>query len=294
LIWIYRNTPQGFEDLSLAEITSAGLTQVSHRFFYGSSFDLSRSAYGGFTVREVSRGESADEVIRNFGEPIPSPYRVEKFDKKRRRGSLSYAMLFEEIHGGVVRASDPESIILVFSPNGVMWVAGFVSEKRDSLIHSLQSLTERTCTSLTTHAALAMVNISGNDPLIDPCCGTGIIPLAAKLLNRETYASDNNYTMLKKARINRDILGIDLEIQYKDAFEPWINGCCLVSDFPADRSWDTNTEDLALAIFKSWIPFIKSFCVIFPDQILKKLPDNINISKKIKFTAGRTIVLGTV
>jgi hypothetical protein len=33
----------------------------------------------------------------------------------------------------MVRASDPESIILVFSPNGVMWVAGFVSEKRDSL-----------------------------------------------------------------------------------------------------------------------------------------------------------------
>jgi hypothetical protein len=72
-------------------------------------------------------------VIRNFGEHIPSPYRVEKFDKKRRRGSLSYAMLFEEIHGGVVRASNPESIILVFSPNGVMWVAGFISEKRDSL-----------------------------------------------------------------------------------------------------------------------------------------------------------------
>ena len=294
MIWIYRNTPQGFEDLSLAEMTSAGLTQVSRRFFYGSHYDLNRSAYGAFIVREVCRGDSAEEVIRNFGKEIPSPYRVEKFANKRRRGSLSYAMLFEEIHGGVVRASDPASIILVFSPDGVLWIAGFVTEKRHSLIHNLQTLTERTCVSLTTHAALALINISGNDPVIDPCCGTGMLPLAAMLLNRETYASDNNFTMLKKARINRDILEIDLDIQYKDAFEPWIHDCCLVSDFPADRSWDTNTEDLALKIFKSWIPFIKNFCVIFPDQVLMKLPENIIITKKIKFTAGRTIILGTV
>ena len=232
MIWIYRNTPRGFEELSLAEMRSAGLTQVSDRFFYGESFDLEKSAYGMFTVREVVRGSSPEEVIKNFSEDIPSPYRMEKFENKRRRGSRSYAMLAEEIHGGVVRASDPKSIILVFSPDRVIWIAGFVTEKKDSLIHRLQYLTERTCVSLTTHAALALINISGNDPVIDPCCGTGMLPLTSILLKRETYASDNNLNMLRMAGINRDALAVDLDIQYKDALEPWIHDCCLVSDSP--------------------------------------------------------------
>ena len=292
MIWIYRNTPRGFEELSLAEMRAAGLTQVSARFFYGDSFDLEKSAYGNFTVREVSRGSSPEEVIKDFSEDIPSPYRMEKFDNKRRCGSISYAMLAEEIHGGVIRASDPKSIILVFSPDKVIWIAGFVTEKKNSLIHKLQDLTERTCVSLTTHAALALINISGNDPVIDPCCGTGMLPLASILLKREAYASDNNLNMLKMTGTNRETLGVDLDIQHKDALEPWTYDCCLVSDLPADRSWISNTEDLSLMIFKSWLPFIKSFCVIFPDQILKKLPNNITITKKIKFTAGRTIVLG--
>jgi len=294
LIWIYRNTPRGFEDLSLAEMTSAGLTQVSDRFFYGDSFDLEKSAYGIFTIREVARGSSPEEVIKNFSEDIPSPYRMEKFENKRRRGSISYAMLAEEIHGGVVRASDPKSIILVFSPDKVIWIAGFITEKKNSLIQRLQELTERTCASLTSHAALALINISGNDPVIDPCCGTGMLPLASMLLKKKTYASDNNLNMLRMARTNKDTLGIDLDIQHKDAFEPWIHDCCLVCDFPADKSWISSTEDLSLAIFKSWIPFIKSFCVILPNRILNKLPDKIAITKKIMFTGGRTIVLGEV
>lgn len=294
MIWIYRNAPQGFEDLSLAEMASAGLTQVSNRFFYGESFDLAKSAYGNFTVREVSRGSSPEEAIKNFCEDIPSPYRMEKFENKRRRGSTSYAILAEKIHGGIVRASDPKSIILVFSPDNVIWIAGFVTEKKDSLIHKLQKLTERTCVSLTSHAALALINISGNGPVIDPCCGTGMLPLASVLLNRETYASDNNFNMLKKARINKATLNVELDIKYNDAFEPWIHNCCLVCDFPAGRSWSSNTEDLSLAIFNSWIPFINNFCVIFPNHILKKLPKNLAITKNIEFTAGRTIVLGEV
>lgn len=294
IIWVYRNAPQGFEDLSLAEIRSTGLTQVSHRFFYGDNFDLQKSAYGNFTVREVSRGSSPKEAIKNFSEEIPSPYRMEKFENKRRRGSLTYAKLAEENLGGVVRASNPNSIILVFTPDNIIWIAGFVTEKKNSIVDKLQNVPKRTCVSLASHAALALINISGNDPIIDPCCGTGMLPLASKLLEKETYASDNNFKMLNMARTNRDSLGIDLDIKSNDAYDPWIHDCCLVSDFPADRSWSSNTEDLSLAIFKSWIPFIKSFCVIFPDQILKKLPSNINITKKIKFTAGRTIVLGKV
>lgn len=294
MIWIYRKSPRGFEDLSLAEMISAGLTQVSDRFFYGDRFELEKSAYGGFTVREVSRGSSPEEVIKNFSEKIPSPYRMEKFEKKRRRGSKTYAILAAEVLGGEARAFDPKSIILVFSPDKVIWIAGFVTEKKNSLIHKLQDITERTCVSLSSQAALAIINISGNDPVIDPCCGTGMLSLASILLKKETHASDNNLNMLRMARKNRDALGINLDIQYKDALEPWTHNCCLVSDFPADRSWMSNTEDLSLVIFKSWIPFIKSFCVIFPNQILNKLPNNILITKKIKYTAGRTIVLGKV
>jgi hypothetical protein len=295
LIWIHRNSPRGFEDLSLAEMLAAGLTQVSNRYFFGENFDIQKSAYGQFSVREVSRGSSAKEAITNFSEDIPSPYRMEKFENKRRSGSLTYAMLAEEIHGGNIRATDPKSIILVFSPDNIIWIAGFVTERKNSLVHKLQTLTERTCVSLTSQAALALINITETlEPIIDPCCGTGMIPLAAVLLKKETYASDKNLNMLRMAKANRDTLGVDLEIRDEDAFSPWMHGCCLVSDFPADRSWSSNTEDLSLKLFTSWIPFIKSFCVIVPTQILAKLPNTITITKKIAFTANRTIILGVI
>jgi hypothetical protein len=294
MIWVYRNSPQGFEDLSLAEMYAAGLTQASNRFFYAKSFDLSQSAYAAFTVREVSRGHSPEEVIKTFNQEIPSPYRMEKFHNKRRRGSLTYAKLAEDIHGGVVRASDPASIILVFSPDNKIWIAGFVSEKTNSIIEKMDKISERTSVSLTLHAALALVNIVGDEKIVDPCCGTGLIPLASMLRNKKTYMADNNFNMLRKARINRDLLNIDIEINSRDAFEPWVEDCCLVSDFPADRSWDTNVIDLSLKLFTAWIPFIKCFCVIFPDQMLNKLPTTVEITKKIKFSAGRTIVMGRV
>ena len=292
MIWVYRNIPQGFEELSLAEMEFAGLTPASSRFYYGEDFDLSKSAYGAFTVEEVSRGFSAEDAITKFNRDIPSPYRVEKYQNKRRRGSKTFANLFEEIYGGVIRASEPRSIILVFSPDDKNWIAGFLTEKKDSILDKMKNITERTSVSLTSAAALALVNISGNDPVVDPCCGTGLIPLASMLIGKKTYMADNNYNMLNKSRINRDLLNLNIDISKKDAFKPWVEGCCLVSDFPADRSWDTNVEDLSLKLFLSWIPFIKSFCVIFPDRIIQKLPNNIQITKKIKFSAGRTIVLG--
>lgn len=292
MIWVYRNMPQGFEELSLAEMEFAGLTSASSRFYYGEDFDLSKSAYGAFTVEEVSRGFSPKEAIEAFNSKIPSPYRVEKFSNKRRRGSKTFANLFEEIYGGVIRASEPKSIILVFSPDDKNWIAGFLTEKKDSILDKMKNITERTSVSLTSAAALALVNISGNDPVVDPCCGTGLIPLASMLIGKKTYMADNNYNMLNKSRINRDLLNLNIDISKKDAFKPWVEGCCLVSDFPADRSWDTNVEDLSLKLFLSWIPFINSFCVIFPDRIIQKLPNNIQITKKIKFSAGRTIVLG--
>lgn len=294
MIWIYRNTPHGFEDLSLAEMHSAGLKQVSHRYFTGDSFDLTQSAYAQFSVREVSRGNSATEVIKNFDEEIPSPYRIEKFHNKRRRGSLSYALIAEEHLGGIIRASDPASIILVFTPDNKTWIAGFLTEKKNSIIEEFNKITERTCVSLTSHAALALINIVKDEPIVDPCCGTGLIPLASKLRGKKTYAADNNHNMIRMARMNRDNLNLDLEITPRDAFEPWIKDCCLVTDFPADRSWVSNTKDISLELFKAWIPFIKSFCVIFPNQIVDKLPKDINITKKIKFTADRSIILGTV
>lgn len=294
MIWIYRTTPQGFEELSLAEMNSAGLTQVSNRFFKGECFDLTQSAYALFTVREVSRGDSAEEVIKNFKENIPSPYRIEKFHNKRRRGSLSYALLAEKYQGGVIRASDPASIILVFTPDNKTWIAGFVTEKKDSVIDKLNTITERTCVSLTSQAALAIANIVEAEPIVDPCCGTGLIPLASMLRGKKTYMADKSYKMLRMARINRDTLNLDIDIPEKDAFKPWISDCCLVSDFPADRSWVSNTEDLSLQIFNAWIPFMKSFCVIFPNPILEKLSDNVIITQKIKFTAGRTIIIGRI
>ncbi len=294
MIWIYRNTPKGFEDLSLAEMEAAGLKQISNRFFTGDKFNLSESAYASFTVREVSRGESPEEAIKNFGEDIPSPYRVEKIHGKRRGGSLTYAFLAEKYLGGDIRAADPASIILVFTPDEKTWIAGFVTEKEGSVIGDMEKISERTCVSLTSLAALALVNIVTDEPIVDPCCGTGLIPLASLLRNKKTFTADNNWKMLRMARSNRDALGLDIEMPNKDAFDPWIKNCCLISDFPADRSWVSNTKDISMEIFKAWIPFIRSFCVIFPNRVLDKLPDGIDITKRIKFTADRTIVLGTV
>jgi len=96
------------------------------------------------------------------------------------------------------------------------------------------------------------------------------------------------------ARKNRDVLNLECDIQKRDALEPWINDCCLVSDFPADRSWMTHTTDLSLKLFNAWIPYIKNFFVIFPDQIIEKLSDKVIISQTIKFTAGRSIIKGTI
>jgi len=185
MIWICRNNPTGFEDLSLAEMKSAGLTQVSNRFFSGESFNLSQSAYASFTVREVSRGVSPEEVIRNFKEEVPSPYRIQKFDGKRRCGSLSFMRIAEKYLEGDNRATDPACIILIFTPDDKIWIAGFVTEKNDSILDKLNKITERTCVSLKSQAALAMINITGENTIVDPCCGTGLIPLAALLREKK-------------------------------------------------------------------------------------------------------------
>ncbi len=100
--------------------------------------------------------------------------------------------------------------------------------------------------------------------------------------------------MLKKSKLNCKNLNLEIDILNRDAYKPWINNCCLITDFPADRSWFSNIKELSLDIFNCWVPFIKSFCVIFPTQLIDKLPKNITITKKIKFTANRTIVIGTV
>jgi hypothetical protein len=294
MIWVHRNYKRGFEDLSKAEMLTCGLKQVSERFFIGDDFDLPSSAYAGFTVKEISRGDSPEKAIMNFNAEIPSPYRVEKLQGTRRSGSMSYALMAEKHLRGDIRASDPASIILVFSPDNTTWIAGFLTEKEECIVETLQDITERTCVSLTSQAALALVNLAPHVPIVDPCCGTGLIPLASLLSNKETYTADNNYKMLRMARLNRDMLNLDIEMPHRDAMEPWIEDCCLVSDFPADRSWNSNTKDISLELFKAWIPFIKSFCILLPNSVMDNLPENIEITNKIDFTAERVIIIGTV
>lgn len=294
MIWVHRNFSTGFDSLSLAELETAGLKQNTYRFFTGDSFDLLSSAFAGFSVEEVIRGESPEEVIRNFPGPIPSPYRLEKLSGTKRAGSLSYAMIAHAYLEGDIRAADPASIILVFSPDRVHWIAGYLKEKKNSILSRLSTVTERTCVSLSAQTALAMVNLAPGEPIIDPCCGTGLLPLASVLLGKETYAADNNYRMIRMARANRDTLNLKLEIPCRDAFEPWMKGGCLVSDFPADRSWMTDIPDLALRLFKAWIPYIDSFCVILPDRFLDLLPEEVNIDRTTGFTAGRSIITGFI
>jgi len=294
MIWVHRNFPKGFDGISKAEMLSSGLTQVSDRFFTGNDFDLSSSAYAGFTVEEISRGNSAEEAIKNFKADIPSPYRMEKLTGSKRCGSLSYAFLAETHLEGDIRASDPASIILVFTPDDTIWIAGFLTEKADSIVERMKDITERTCVSLTSQAALALIKLAPGEPIVDPCCGTGLIPLASLLNNKKTYTADNNYKMLRMARLNRDILNLDIEMPHRDAMEPWMKDCCLVSDFPAERSWVSNTKDISLELFNAWIPFIKSFCVILPNRVMGELPENITIKEKVNFTADRTIIIGTV
>jgi len=294
MIWIFRSSPRGFEDLSLAELHHLGAQQFSERFFYSDQFDLSKSAYASFTIREVSRGKTPEEAIQNFAEPVKSPYRVEKIKGTKRKGSQSFAYLAEKHLGGVIQASNPSSIISVFTPDNKIWIAGFLQEKNNSVIEKLEMITERTSVSLTSRAALAMVNLRGNDPIVDPCCGAGLIVFASLLCNNETYGADNNYRMLKLAHTNRDTLNLDISLTKKNALKPWNKDCCLVTDFPAERGWISKTKDISLEIFNAWIPFITSFCVIFPNRVMDQLPKTIIISKKIEFTADRTIITGTI
>ncbi|MBB6481602.1 hypothetical protein [Spirochaeta isovalerica] len=295
MIWVHRNYPDGFDDLSKAEMLACGLTQVSKRFFTGETFNLEASAYAGFSVEEMIRGHSAEEIIRDFPGEIPSPFRMEKLVGTYRYGSRTYALLAHKYKKGDIRASDPASIILVFTPdNGKTWIAGYLKEKKNSLVEKLSSVSGRTSVSLSAQAALAMVHLAPGNPVIDPCCGTGLIPLASVLLGRETLAADNNYKMIRHARQNRDELNLNLEIPRKDAFEPWHDGGCLVSDFPADRNWTTSEKDLGLQLFRAWIPHISSFCVILPEKVVEKLPRTIQISSLVPFTANRSIVVGTV
>lgn len=295
MIWVHRNYKRGFDEISKAELLAFGLKQRSNRFFTGNKFNLQQSAYAKFTVREVSRGRNPEEAIKNFNEEIPSPYRVEKLISSRRSGSLSFAFMAEKYLKGDIRAADPASIILIFTPdNEKTWIAGFLKEKDDSIIEKMKDITQRTCVSLTSQAALALVNLAPGEPIVDPCCGTGLIPLASMLANKVTYTADNNFKMLRMARLNRDMLKLDIEMAHRDAFEPWIKNCCLVSDFPADRSWNSNTKELSMELFKAWIPHIKSFCIILPNSVLNSLPKNIDITQKVNFTAERVIIIGTV
>ncbi|HSV86753.1 MAG TPA: methyltransferase domain-containing protein [Levilinea sp.] len=111
-------------------------------------------------------------------------------------------------------------------------------------------------------ALLHLAQIAPGQRLLDPCCGTGTIPIEAALLGALALGGDLDPLALKAARANATSAGVDLHLQrWNAAHLPLVDysAGCIVSNLPWGRQVQVD-DNLAR--------FYKEACAAF-QRVLK-------------------------
>lgn len=132
--------------------------------------------------------------------------------------------------------SAPLHRLLLLVEPGRWTLASIMAEPdRGYLLHDQKLL--RTSSSLPSRLARGLVNLLpvGSRTLLDPCCGSGSIPLEASALGLQVYCGDSNPKMAGMTRQNLDQFGYTAEVVHRDARD-WRQAVdAVVTDLPYGR-----------------------------------------------------------
>lgn len=184
--------------------------------------DTQRGAYLKSCTEILFESSSVDELctkIRN-ADIYADEFRVSviKRPRKQKLNSMTLASRIGSVIAGKPNLSSPKEVFpTIFTPDRI-WFGRLLSES-DSVWLTHNKRPHVTSSSLPARLALSLVNLlaSPGEHLLDPCCGTGTIVLAAAHNGIQATAYDINPRMVGATTRNLHHFGLTADVELEDA-----------------------------------------------------------------------------
>ncbi len=198
-----------------------------------------RSAYQQYALSVIACAANQHELSRQVAASVLP---LDQFHIKviapgasgRHREALGLAMA-EAIQADP-NLSKPLHRLLLLVESDRWTLAEIIAEPdRGYLLHDKKLL--HTSSSLPSRLARGLVNLlpAATSSLLDPCCGSGSIPLEARAIGLQVYCGDSNPKMAGMTRQNLDHFGYAAEVQHRDARDWQQSVDAVVTDLPYGR-----------------------------------------------------------
>lgn len=198
-----------------------------------------RSAYQQYGLRVIACAANQHELCI---EVAASRLALDQFHIKviapeasgRHREALGLAMA-EAIQADP-NLSNPVHRLLLLVESERWTLAEIITEPdRGYLLHDKKP--QRTSSSLPSRLARGLVNLlpAATSTLLDPCCGSGSIPLEARAVGLQVYCGDSNPKMAGMTRQNLEHFGYAAEVGHRDARDWQQPIDAVVTDLPYGR-----------------------------------------------------------
>lgn len=184
--------------------------------------DTKRGAYLKSCTEVLFESSSVDDLcakIKN-ADIYADEFRVSviKRPRKQELNSMKIAEQIGRVIAGKPNLSNPKEVFpTIFTPERI-WFGRLLSES-DSVWLSHNQRPHVTSSSLPSRLALTLVNLlaSPGEHLVDPCCGTGTIVLAAAHNSIQASGYDINPRMVGATTKNLHYFGLTADVGLKDA-----------------------------------------------------------------------------
>ncbi len=188
----------------------------------GKCIDAQRGAYLKSCTEIIFESTSIDELcaeIRN-AKLFADEFRVSVLKRPRNQNlnSMALASQIGGVIGGNPNLSSPRVVFqTIFTPD-IIWFGRLLSQS-DSVWLAHNQRPHVTSSSLPARLAQTLVNLvaSPGEHLLDPCCGTGTIVLAAAHNGIQASGSDINPRMVGATTKNLQHFGLTADVNLEDA-----------------------------------------------------------------------------
>ena len=203
--------------------------------------DISRSAYIKTCLKIITNANDIDGLYASLDELGLSSDRfrvsVAKIPKSIKLDSQKVMHEVGARIDGNPDLKNPQTTFLVVATEDDIWLGEVLSESSgswDEHIHKAQQYSS----ALPVRLARAMVNLvaSPGDMIIDPCCGSGTIPIEAISIGIRAFGCDSNPLMVQASMDNMKHFGMDAMIALADARNISGKFDAVVTDLPYGKN----------------------------------------------------------
>lgn len=240
------------------------------------SCDWQRSAFIRGGGQLVASGKNLDELCaqlrelsfsaENFkivSEPIP----------RLRKGDHHAIIQVADAIKGPVDLKNPNVVfILIISDEGCWLIES--DEPTEQVWTTFKYKPFAFCNALPIKIARAMINLTANqgDSVLDPCCGSGTIPLMVAELGFTAMGGDKSWPNLNISRKNIAHFGFEAELLQEDATETKRSADCIITNLPYGLYLPIS-EDILIGMLNNFRTLTKKVSIVTTDDISEKLVD---------------------